>query len=105
VDVTVSSLLLTASKIGHFVLHGGAISASFIGGEDLQAVEFVVGSTAGVVDKSLEDAGLPGGVIAGALVRGEKIIIPPGDTEVHPGDHIIVISPLAAVTSVEKLFT
>jgi trk system potassium uptake protein TrkA len=105
VDVTVSSLLLTASKIGHFVLHGGAISASFIGGEDLQAIEFVVGATAGIVDKSLPDASLPSGVMAGALVREDKVIVPPGDTEVRPGDHIIVISPLSAVSSVEKLFT
>jgi trk system potassium uptake protein TrkA len=105
VDVTVSSLLLTASKIAHFVLHGGAITASYIGGEELQAIEFVVGATAGVVDKSLEEAGLPGGVLAGAVVRDDRVIIPPGDIRLHPGDHVILISPVSSVISIEKLFT
>ncbi len=104
VDVTVSSLLLTASKIGHFVLHGGAISANFVGGEELQAIEFVVSSTASVAEKSLPEAGLPNGVIAGALVHDDKVVIPPGDTVIHPGDHVIVISPLPAIPSVERLF-
>jgi trk system potassium uptake protein TrkA len=104
VDVTVSSLLLTASRIAHFVLHGGAISASFIGGEDLQAIEFVVSPGAGVANKNLTEAGLPKEAIAGAVIHNEDIIIPPNDTVIYPGDHVIVISPLSAITSVERLF-
>jgi len=105
VNVAVSPLLLTASKIAHFVLHGRAISATFIGGEELQAIEFAVGSKAGVVNQSLTAAGLPKEAIAGAIIRDDKVIIPPKDTAVHPGDHVIVISPLSATSSVEKLFS
>ncbi|MFC1992056.1 NAD-binding protein, partial [Chloroflexota bacterium] len=104
VDVAVSSLLLTASRIAHFVLHGGAISAIFIGGEELQAIEFVASSTASVVDRSLIEAGLPKEAIAGAIVRNETVIIPPNDNVIYSGDHVIVISPLSATPSVEKLF-
>jgi trk system potassium uptake protein TrkA len=103
-DVTVSSLLLTASKIAQFVLHGGAISANFVGGEELQAVEFVVSSAAGVAERSLAEAGLPKEAVAGAIIHNGEIIIPPGDTVIHPGDHVIVISPLSAIPSVERLF-
>ena len=105
VNVAVSPLLLTASKIAHFVLHGGAISATFVGGEELQAIEFAVGSTASVVDQSLTTAGLPGDVIAGAIIRDDTVIIPPKDKAVQPGDHVIVISPISATSSVEKLFS
>ena len=104
VDVAVSSLLLTAGKIAHFVLHGGAISATFIGGEELEAIEFVVSSTASVVDRSLTEAGLPKEAIAGAIIHNDTVIIPPKDSIVHPGDHVILISPLSATPSVEKLF-
>ncbi|MFC2070400.1 Trk system potassium transporter TrkA [Chloroflexota bacterium] len=104
VDVTVSSLLLTAGKIAHFVLHGGAISANFIGGEELQAVEFVVSSAAGVAEKSLAEAGLPKEAVAGAIIHNGDIIIPPNDRIVRTGDHVIVISPLSVIPSVEKLF-
>jgi len=105
VNVAVSPLLLTASKIAHFVLHVGAISATFIGGEELQAVEFAVGSTASVVDQSLMAAGLPKVALAGAIIRDDKVIIPPRDNVVQPGDHVVIISPLSTTSSVEKLFS
>ena len=105
VDLAISPLLLVASKISHFVLHGGAIAASFIGGQDIQAIEFAVGANAGISQRSLAEATLPKGVIAGAIIREDKLIIPPDDSIIYPGDHIIVISPLAATPSAEKLFT
>ncbi len=104
VDVTVSSLLLTAGKIAHFVLHGGAISANFVGGEELQAIEFVVSSAASVAERSLIEAGLPKEAVAGAVIHNEEIIIPPNNTAIHPGDHVIIISPLSSIPSVERLF-
>jgi len=104
VDIAVSPLLLTAGRIAQFVLHGGAISATFIGGEEIQVIEFAVSSTAGVAQKSLAEAGLPKEAKAGAIIRDDKIIIPPDDSIVYPGDHVIVISPLSATPSVEKLF-
>ncbi len=104
VDLAISPLLLTANKIAHFVLHGGAISAAFVGGQEIQAIEFAVSSTAGITQRSIHEAGLPKDVIAGAIIRDEKLIIPPDDSIVYPGDHIIVITPLSATSSVEKLF-
>ncbi len=104
VDVTVSPLLLTAGKITHFVLHGGAISTAFIGGKELQAIEFVVSSTASIAQRTISEAGLPKEAIAGAIVHNDTVIIPPNDSVIHSGDHVIVISPLSATPSVEKLF-
>ena len=104
VDVTVSSLLLTAGKIAHFVLHGGAVTANFIGSEELQAIKFVVGSAAGVAEKSLKEAGLPKEAVAVAIIHNGEIIIPPDDNKVHVGDHVLVISPVSVIPSVEKLF-
>ena len=104
VDLAVSPLLLTAGKIAHFVLHGGAVSATFIGGEDVQAVEFAVSSAASVAQRSLAEAGFPKEALAGAIIRDDNIIIPPDDSIIYPGDHVIVISPLSATSSVEKMF-
>ncbi len=104
IDMTVSSLLLTAGKIAHFVLHGGAVSAYFIGGEELQAIEFIVSSAASVVEKSLKEAGLPKEAVACAIIHNNEIILPPDDNIVHTGDHVIVISPVSVIPSVEKLF-
>ena len=104
VDVSVSPLLLTANKITHFILHGGAISAAFIGGKELQAIEFVVSSTANIAEHSLTEAGLPKEAIAGAIIHNDTVIIPPNDSVIHSGDHVIIVSPLSATHSVERLF-
>jgi trk system potassium uptake protein TrkA len=104
VDLAVSPLLQVASRISHFVLHGGAISAPFIGGKDLQAIEFVTISTAHVVQRSLAEAGLPKDAIAGAIVRDDKVTIPPNDTVILPGDHVLIVSRPSATPAVERLF-
>jgi len=104
IDMAISPLLLTANKIAHFVLHGGAISAAFVGGQEIQAIEFAVSSTASIAQRSIPEAGLPKDVIAAAIIHDDKLIIPPDDSIIYPGDHVIVVSPLSATSSVEKLF-
>ncbi|MDD5509336.1 MAG: Trk system potassium transporter TrkA [Dehalococcoidales bacterium] len=105
VDVAASPPLLTARRIARFALHGGAISVAMLGGEQVQAIEFVTGPTAPIAQRSIKEAGLPKGAICGAVVRNNTVIIPPDDSTVQPGDHLIVISPLALIPAVEKLFT
>lgn len=104
VDVAASPSLLTARKIAHFVLHGGAISAALLGGKQLQAVEFVTSSTAHVARRKITEAGLPKEAIVGAITHNNRVIIPPDDNVIQPGDHIIIISPLSVTPAVEKLF-
>ena len=104
VDVAGSPPLLTARKIARFVLHGGAVSVSLLGGEQIQAVEFVTRPTTPVIGHTIAEAGLPKEVVAGAIIRDSTVIIPPGDSVVHSGDHVIVVSPLAQTPAVERLF-
>jgi len=104
VDVAVAPLLLVASRIAHFVLHGGAISAAFIGGKDLQAIEFVASSTAHIAQRNIDEAGLPKEAIAGAIVRDDRVIIPPNNSVIRSGDHVIIVSHLSATPAVERLF-
>ena len=105
VEVAASAPLLTARRIAHFALHGGAISVALLGGEQIQAIEFVTSPTAPLARRKIVEAGLPKEAIAGAIIHNSTIIIPPGDSVVQPGDHVIIISPLAVTLSVEKLFT
>ena len=104
VDVAALPAILAADKITRFVLHGGAISSALLEGQQLQAIEFVTSPTAGIVNKKISEAGLPKEAIAGAIVRNSSVIIPPDDSVVKAGDHIIIVSPLPVVPAVEKLF-
>jgi len=104
VDLAVSPLLQVASRISHFVLHGGAISAPFIAGKELQAMEFVTSSTAHAAHRSMAEAGLPNGSVAAAIVRDDRVIIPPDDNVIQPGDHVLIVARPSATLAVERLF-
>ena len=105
VNVAASLPLLTARKIAHFVLHGGAISAALLGGKQIQAIEFVASPKAHIVRRKIAQVGLPKDAIIGAIAHGRTVIIPQADSVIEPGDHVIVISPLSITPAVEKLFT
>ena len=104
IDVAASPPLLTARKIAHFVLHGGAISVALLGGEQVKTIEFVTSPTAPVAGRRIAEAGLPKEAIAGAIIRDNAAIIPPNDRVVHAGDHVVIITPLTLTPSVERLF-
>jgi len=103
VDVAASPPLLTARKIAHFALHGGAISVALLGGKQIQAIEFVTSPTAPLAKQTIVEAGLPKGAIAGAITHNSTVTIPPSSV-VEPGDHVIIIAPLPLTPAVEKLF-
>ena len=104
IDVAGSPTLLTARKIAHFVLRGGAIQAALLEGKELEAVEFVVSPTAHIVKQKISEAGLPKEAVAGAIIHNGRVIIPPGNRVVAPGDHVVIISPHSAIHAVESLF-
>ena len=104
VDVAASPLLLTASKVVRFALHGGAVNSALLGGKEVQVIEFVTSPTAHVVGHRVEEVGWPKGVVAAALGHNDTVTVRPQDTVVQPGDHLVVISPLSAVPLVERLF-
>ena len=104
VDVAALPTILAADKITRFVLRGGVISTALLEGQQLEAIEFVTSPQAQVANKKISEVDLPKEVVVGAIVQDDSVIIPPGDTVVKPGAHVIVVAPLEAVRSVEKLF-
>lgn len=86
------------------VLHGGVIATALLEGQQLEAIEFVTSPQAQIANKKINEVDLPKEAVVGAIIRNELVIIPPGDSVVRPGEHVIVVSPLSAVRSVEKLF-
>ena len=92
-----------AGKYAHLVHPVGAITAALLEGQQLQAIEFVASPQAHIVNKKISDVDMPKGAIAGAIVRNDRVIIPPGDSLIQPGDHVIIVSPLSVVHSLEML--
>jgi len=58
-----------------------------------------------VVNLPLAKVKFPKGAIVGAVVRGEEIIIPRGDTVILPKDRLIIFALQNVVPKLEKLLT
>lgn len=104
VDVAVSPLLLCANKIARFVLRGGAVSVALLANEEAQAIEFIAGPSARITGKKSDDLELPEGAKIGAIIHGDAVKIPPGESVVEAGDRVVIVSLLSSVPAVEKLF-
>ena len=57
-----------------------------------------------MVGTPLKDVKLPRGVMIGALVRGEEVIIPRGNTVIKENDRVVIFAPHDVVKKVERMF-
>ncbi|AFQ42844.1 Trk system potassium transporter TrkA [Desulfosporosinus meridiei] len=104
VDVILSPRLLTAGVILRQVRQGEIVSVSLLEGAKAEAIEIVVSAKASLIGRKLKDAKIPDNILIGALVRGNELIIPDGNTMLQPGDRVVVFTLPNLVKKVSKLF-
>ncbi|OHE22706.1 MAG: hypothetical protein A2Z43_01230 [Syntrophobacterales bacterium RBG_19FT_COMBO_59_10] len=73
--------------------------------ERAEAFEFIALETSDITERPFKEIRFPEGTIVGAIVRGEEIIIPDGESVILPGDHCVIFTPRSAIPDVEKLLT
>lgn len=71
---------------------------------EAEIMEAEVLETSPLFGKPLRDLKLPEGIIAGAVVRGDEVIMPRGDTVLEVKDRVVLLAFSSAIKSVEKLF-
>lgn len=99
IDSLISPKDIVANQITRYVRalansEGSAVESLFqmLGGE-VEALEFIATDTAqSVLDICLKDLKLRNNILVAAIVRGEEIIIPGGNTRMQKGDHVVVVS-------------
>ncbi|MGI6604930.1 MAG: Trk system potassium transporter TrkA [bacterium] len=90
VDSAISPRLITVGEILQFVSGGKIESLSLLLDGRVEVAEFIIGPRAKIRNKKLAVAGLPRGVIVGAVVRGERVIVPDGNEIIQKGDRVVV---------------
>jgi len=69
-----------------------------------QMMEVQVKGNSKLIDKPLKKVKLPLGMIIGAIMREEELIIPHGNDKLQEDDHVVVFSTKSALADVKKLF-
>ncbi|MFO1189034.1 MAG: Trk system potassium transporter TrkA [Alphaproteobacteria bacterium] len=105
VDVVVSPRGLTVSTILQHVRRGRVRAVRPIGDGFAEIIETEVMETSTLVGQSLRDSNLPDGMIIGAVVRGDQVILPRGDTVLEAHDRVIMLVRPEAMRRVERFFS
>lgn len=105
IDTVVSPRLSAISAILQYIRRGKIISVAPLKGEYAEAIEAEALETSEIVNVPLSRVKVPKGAIIGAIIRGEDIIIPCGDSIIKPKDRLIIFAAKNVIPKLEKLLT
>ncbi len=105
IDVVISPHAITVSNILQHVRRGRIRAAHSLLEGFGELIEADALETSGLVGKPLKEINLPDGVLIGAVVRGNKVITPRGNTVMQTGDRVVMFAAAGAVRKVEKIFS
>ena len=69
-----------------------------------EVIEAEALETSTLVGKPLREVNLPDGILVGAVIRNEEVIIPRGGTEIEAGDRVVLFARSDQVRKVEQMF-
>lgn len=105
IQQVVSPRLSAINSILQHIRRGKVLSAISIKGEQAEVLEAVALETSDIVGKPLKNISFPKGSLVTGIIRGDKIIIPSGESVIEPGDRIIIFVQRSAIPKVEKILT
>ncbi len=90
IDAAINPVYITASSILKYIRGGKVVSVSLLLGGNAEVTEIIIDKDLPCVGKKLIDLAMPKGMIIGAVVRDNDVIIPKGNTELKANDRIVV---------------
>ncbi len=105
IDTVVSSRLSAIRAILQYIRRGRIISVAPLKGEHAEAIEAEALETSDIVNIPLAKVKFPKGALVGAIVRGDEIIIPRGESVIKPKDRLIILTVQKVLPKLEKLLT
>lgn len=105
IDTVVSPRAITVSTILQHVRRGRIRAAHSLSEGLGEVIEAEVLETSALAGRSLREAGLPEGVVIGALIRDDGFVVPRGGTVIRAGDLVVLFAKPGAVKKVERLFS
>jgi trk system potassium uptake protein len=104
VDAAVSPRMSAVNAILGHVRRKSVLAVATLKGTRAQGVEFDVPSRFPYAGRPLSEVSFPEGSLIGAIIRGDRVIIPRGEDSIRGGDRVIVFALPEAIRKVETLF-
>lgn len=104
VDVAVSPRESTVSTILQRIRRGRILAVHSIRDGAAEIIEAEALGTSPLVGHSLVETKLPAGIIVGAILRGDEVIIPRPQTVIQEHDRVVILAAARAVKKIEQMF-
>ncbi|MGH1403248.1 MAG: Trk system potassium transporter TrkA [Alphaproteobacteria bacterium] len=105
IDTLVSPKAIIVSNIMQHVRRGRVRGIHNLRDGEFEVMEIEVSDSSKIVNKKIKDMEFPSGVIIGAVIRGDDVIIPDPDMEIVAEDHVIILSLREKARLVEKMLS
>ena len=92
IDSVINPRLLAAAQILRLIRREDVVALSILQDEKAEVVEIILPESAKVAHKKIVQANFPRGMLIGSIVRDDSVIIPNGNTELLPNDHLVIFS-------------
>ena len=104
IDTIINKKIVTASNIFRFTMSTDVQAIKCLTGTDAEVLEFIVKPNSPATKNRIKDMNLPEGVIIGGIVRGDKVFIAVGSTEVKAYDRVVVFAMPSAIDKIGSYF-
>jgi trk system potassium uptake protein TrkA len=104
IGAVINKKKIAASYIYQLLLDADVENVKCLTFANADVAEFIVKEGAKITRGHIKDIALPKGVTIGGLVRGDEGILVTGDTQILPGDHVVVFCLSSMIKRIEKLF-
>ena len=104
VDTIINKKMVSASNIFRFTMSTDVLAIKCLTGSDAEVMEFIVKPNSPATKAPIKDLGLPSDMTIGGIVRGDKVFIASGKTEIVAYDRVVVFAMPSAVATVGEYF-
>ena len=100
----INKKLIAASHIYQMMLDADVSNVKCLTFANADVAEFTVPEGAKITKHLIKDLGLPKGTTIGGMIRNGEGILVTGDTQIRPGDHVVVFCLSMMIKKIEKFF-
>ena len=104
IDTIINKKLVTASNIFRFTMSTDVQAIKCLTGSDAEVLEFIVKPNSPATKSRIRDMDFPDDAIIGGIVRGDKVFIAVGNTEINAYDRVVVFAMRGSVGRVGYYF-
>ncbi len=104
VDTMINMKIIAANNIFRFIRKGTVEAITSLHGVDAEVIEYIINRESKITKHPIRKLNFPNGMVVGAVIREDNIIIPDGDTLFTIGDKIIVLALPRAIQKLERFF-